>query len=584
MKIRLFTAAVAAMAISSGLWAQNINPTVEVVNTYEGRLLEVHKPLSEMAVPDSLLSFRLDFDYDVFDTPYKGAYDFEPYLISMHPTESVEPNKLFLKAGAGYTLRPTLGFVYSTPAKGFQWDVYGSFNSYFGDYHRIAYDGEKLNSNGETWGGRDMKARLGFNGLREWKASVLKFGAAYDNLSTKDWRNTKSSNGGMAYASMRTLEAAPGSFYYDGTLRFSYKSDRQKMAILGDRPGIGEGLVNLSGEVGPVLDASSRLLFGVDVDMAMYSGLLNSFAGRIALTPKYVFNRDRWNFNLGLSLSALVHSDDTRSLLAEYENHSHKGQFIYPMVNVEFQAIPQKLALFASATGGDDINAYSSLQEGNHHFDPAFSLGFGPLIDYTAERVNLRIGARGGAMSRLHYEVYGGVSVKSNAPMEMAYEQDGLMAPALIYHDMTLYSAGAKLKLETKIVDAGLNTAFMTTNLQKSTDYDYGFLPSKISGDVWFRYKWQDRLSAGFDAGFASMRKGCVMAGKDTDYDGVIEYVGSPATIPGWLDLGIGAEYRLYRRLGLWIRGGNLLGQTIQRNVLYAEKGISVTAGVIVNL
>ena len=223
MKIRLFTAAVAAMAISAGLSAQNINPTVEVVNTYEGRLLEVHKPVSEMAVPDSLLSFRLDFDYDVFDTPYKGAYDFEPYLISMHPTESVSPRKFFLKAGAGYTLRPSMGFVYSTPAKGFQWDVYGSFNSYFGDYHRIAYDSGKLDADGGKWNGRDMAARVGFNGLKEWKGSVLKFGAAYDNLATKDWRNSKSSNGGMAFARMRTTQAVPGSFYYDGTLKFSYK-------------------------------------------------------------------------------------------------------------------------------------------------------------------------------------------------------------------------------------------------------------------------------------------------------------------------------------------------------------------------
>ena len=584
MKIRLFTAAVAAMAISAGLSAQNINPTVEVVNTYEGRLLEVHKPVSEMAVPDSLLTFRLDFDYDVFDTPYKGAYDFEPYLISMHPTESVAPRKFFFKAGAGYTLRPSLGFVYSTPAKGFQWDVYGSFNSYFGDYHRIAYDSGKLDADGGKWNGRDMAARVGFNGLKEWKGSVLKFGAAYDNLSTKDWRNSKSSNGGMAFARMRTTQAAPGSFFYDGTLKFSYKSDAQKTSMLEGHPGLGEGLVTLGGELGPVLDASSSLLFGVNVDMAMYSGLLSSFAGRIALTPKYVYNRDRWNFSLGLSLSTLVHSDDTRSVLAAYENHTHKGQFIYPMVNVEFSAIPEKLALYASATGGDDINAYSSIQEGNHHFDPLFGLGFGPLLDNTSERINVRIGAKGGVKSRLHYEVFGGVSAKANAPMEMAYELDGLMTPGLIYHDMTLYYAGTRLNLETNLVDAGLNAAFKGSSLQNSTDYDYGFLPSKISGDVYFRYKWQDRLSAGFDAGFASSRKGCVKTGSDTDFDGEIEYTGNPATIPGWLDLGIGAQYRLNKRLGFWIRGGNLLGQKIQRNVLYAEKGVSVTGGVIVNL
>ena len=50
-------------AVSFG---QNFNPTVEVTNTYRGNSSEVHKPLLEMNVPDSLLRFDLDFDYEVF--------------------------------------------------------------------------------------------------------------------------------------------------------------------------------------------------------------------------------------------------------------------------------------------------------------------------------------------------------------------------------------------------------------------------------------------------------------------------------------------------------------------------------------
>ena len=65
--------------------AQNLDPTVEVNRSYEGKLMEVHKPMLEMAVPDSVLRFDLDFDYEVFDNPYKGAYEFKPYTMELQP-------------------------------------------------------------------------------------------------------------------------------------------------------------------------------------------------------------------------------------------------------------------------------------------------------------------------------------------------------------------------------------------------------------------------------------------------------------------------------------------------------------------
>ena len=57
----------AAALISAAATAQNLDPTVEVSRAYEGNLVEVHKPVMEMAVPDTVQRFRLDFDYSVFD-------------------------------------------------------------------------------------------------------------------------------------------------------------------------------------------------------------------------------------------------------------------------------------------------------------------------------------------------------------------------------------------------------------------------------------------------------------------------------------------------------------------------------------
>ena len=66
-----------AVAMMQTLMAQNLDPTVEVNRAYEGKLMEVHKPVLKMEVPDSVMRFDLDFDYSVFESPYKGSYEFD---------------------------------------------------------------------------------------------------------------------------------------------------------------------------------------------------------------------------------------------------------------------------------------------------------------------------------------------------------------------------------------------------------------------------------------------------------------------------------------------------------------------------
>ena len=98
--------------------AQNLDPTVEVRREYEGKLVEVHKPVFEMAVPDSVTRFALDFDYSVFDNPYKGSYEFNPYLLSMKPSASDNgESNFYLRAGAGYQPHPTVDVVWSPTFK-----------------------------------------------------------------------------------------------------------------------------------------------------------------------------------------------------------------------------------------------------------------------------------------------------------------------------------------------------------------------------------------------------------------------------------------------------------------------------------
>ena len=138
MTVFAVVSAVAAIC-SSDAYCQTIDPTVEVTRDYVGKLIEVHKPLQTMPVPDSLQRFDLQFDYSIYDSPYKGSLEFSPLRIGIDPvTVPDRGRRLLLRAGAGYALQPVLDVVWSPLLEGrFRMSVYGSHRSYMGRYRDI---------------------------------------------------------------------------------------------------------------------------------------------------------------------------------------------------------------------------------------------------------------------------------------------------------------------------------------------------------------------------------------------------------------------------------------------------------------
>jgi hypothetical protein len=91
--------------------------------------------------------------------------------------------------------------------------------------------------------------------------------------------------------------------------------------------------------------------------------------------------------------------------------------------------------------------------------------------------------------------------------------------------------------------------------------------PSPLKGEMAVEYDWMQRLDVGVDCEFALSRS-----------------ARSGFSVPSYADLGIYAEYAMNRKLSFWLRGGNILNMEIQRNLLYAEKGINFTAGICLTL
>ena len=598
MKKILSVLAVFVCAVSFG---QNINPTVEVTNIYQGNPSEVHKPQLGMAIPDSLMRFDMDFGYEVFEKPYQGAYNFKPYQLAMRPDkDAYRGRKLYLKAGAGYSLRPQLDFVFSPEQSGpFQMSVYANHRSYFGKYNIITpvpyqdFNGmDKVP--GKSYNGHDAVTKVGLDGRYNWEEAVLSFDIGYYGLLTKDTLLNRSYNAFDYNVRFTSNKDDDKYIFYDVALGGRFGSDMLKYTNNYVLPGINgeknlnENLVLFTANAGPVLSRTQRVLVGLEAETASYRrDLFRGNAGRIALIPRYQFNYGPWNLSVGLKVETLLTSKDSLSFQSMF---SKRGSLVYPDVHARY-TVNDNLLAYANLTGGARMNTYSSLIAANHHFNPgyyAWTDRLIPLLDNSIDKIDFNVGVKGNLLSMLQYEVRGGVKKVENGYLDAPVFSYSIPKPGGVYSDYSLIYADLLLGLHYGDfdIDGGIHLRKTTFDEEKAP----GLILPPFYCDLKAVYNFSPRLYAGMTVQASSARKGYSnelfvdidpVDPDNVSYRNLSHY---PFRVPGYLDLGLLAGYKLNRKLGVWLESGNLLCETIQRNPFYSEKDLWVTAGITLNL
>lgn len=578
--------------------AQNLNPTVEVSRNFEGKVLEAHKPMAEMAVPDSVMRFDIDFDYSVFDNPFKGAGGFNPYLLEMTPETSAAKAPLFyLKTGAGYGMRPELDAVFSPrTAKMFKFDVYARFNSYIGDYRTIVPDLKdnayrlvsQKNSNSSdfryadpAFHGHDMRAEAGLNGRWDWRRGSLSFGMGYEGSFAADSiLSGCNMNGVKAVVRAVSKRPLPNSVYYDAMLYGRFATSKvsgiaDPLSYSGDAlhtKAYGAKLI-----VGPVMGDGSRILADLGADLTSYSGLVSTTSGNVHFTPKYELETGRWRMSLGLKLSAILGPK-------QYRN----SQILYPEIHFGYEAVRERLNIFFNAVGGDNMNTYFSQRDANNFFDTYMRrsvTGWEKLIlGNSPEQYNVSAGVQGNIATTFKYVAKVGYrSVKDGymetvAGVALPYaDLRPYLCPAGILQSYGQMYAQAAMSLDTKYVDFTADLIYRKTDIYLSgNELVKGFAPSPFRAFVRAEYSAMDRLFAGLFAEVSTRRHGSVDLYGNGDC--------STVRIPGYVDLGLNARYMFNKKFGVWVEAANLLDMTIQRTPLYAQRGLSFTAGICLNL
>ena len=587
MRQHILATALAA-AVTALAYGQNLNPTVEVTNAYQGGASSIAKPAQQMAVPDSVTRFNLDFDYSVFEKPYQGAYEFTPYYVQLKPTPKPSTTeKFYLRAGAGFTLHPELDLVWTPLQKEkYRMSLYATHQSYFGRYHDFALGAPQdgiipVVKSGGKMNGYLADTKAGIDGTFNWDGGLVTLDLGFRNRMADDAYHYQKMSGLEAKARVRSLPSDEPHLLYDAAIDYSLLGgDLSSFSRIAKD--FRESKFDLVGEFGPVLDADRRILVGVNLDLARYMGDFAGYTGRMAVTPKYQFNLDRWRFSLGAKLSWLIYSEDFNLWTKDFQ---HKSGFIFPDVHIDFHAVDDRLVLQTSATGGDRFNTLSG-----QFFSHPFS--YDALYGHSVERVRAMIGARGNFAGRFRYDLQGGYARWTYAPVEgMASYHISVVDP----NPSDTFTTGLTeiLVLRPSLVEKGFNLLFV--------DFDYGwksesvtvdgklsyrhtniadsaaFGPAAFTGFIRPAYNYGTRMKGGLDIAWSTGRKASVTIPNET---GEVTKV---YRVPGWVDLGVFAEYRFTHRFGFWAKGGNLLDQVVQRTPLHAEAGMYFTAGIVLN-
>lgn len=544
MNAKISSALLALCCLSPAAFAQNLNPQVQVTNDYTSDMGYVTKPVTQFSIPDTVLHFDYNFDYSVFDNPYKGAYEFNPYAVRLTPAPAPsEARQLYLRAGAGYTLHPELYVLYTPSLDGrVSLTAYQDFSGYAGRYWKDGTDLAPIQ--GSLYPGYDLSEKAGIRGAWAHPAFDLHWDVGYRGLYNADDNRGSLYHSGIASVRVNSHRPEAGSLNYDFTLAALYGVDN--ILHFADFARQREGSVRLDGSIGPFIGHVLSVVLDVRAEQYFYGGAVSRRPGLIGATPKAVLRIGKFNLDAGVSLDLA-------------------GTFyIHPDVRLSADLFGGAANFFAGVKGGVSRNSYSAFKQQLHRFTPAYTDDFAAV---TEEKLNAYLGIQGNLFPHFSYRLQGGYAMYGHAPLfSVSAVQKGLW-PSVAYRDYRTPYADLKLAYAGARLTADGELHFRYTDLKAS---DQVLDLPIFSGDARVMYNWLERIYAGVSCSFATPR--------------VFGYATYAVAMPFWVDLGVMGEYKIDRRWSVWLRGGNLLNMAVQPIPLYVEQGINFTAGFCLNL
>ncbi len=593
--------------IGGSLFAQQIiDPTVEVTRNFDGKMMSIHKSMLNTSINDSLSSFDLNFSYSIFDKQYKDLYEFSPLpSAKLHGKVDEKYPVLLVKAGINAPLNP-YGELYFQPRMkaGNRVVLSSNYNGFWGnlplenfnsEYRSEKYDQYKINgssssfglngSYGYNWGQGELNLKLHFNSGFNTYYGYLFNPQAEDNhlyYGFSDERSYMKENSAHRFNkvgaefNIASVDAGGKGAKFNYRLEIKYLNTSDKLtgstAINygnGDNNKLGENLIQASGELGPTFGKYNKFSIGFNSENVLYNGLQEYKYGLYEIAPQYTFDMGRWHINAGIILSGRYKSKDDTD-----KYHTP----VFAKADIAYELDKENLWIYAKVDGANITNRYSAILEDNRWISQS--------SDLKATSIPLRVrgGIRGQIHNKLSYNVnacytiyegliqFVGAEPDPNAPIG-TIPDNRLYA---VYSNHREFSLGASINWKSKDFEAGTSVEYSNyTDGKKSTlangHKPFGYAPFKWNLHALYNYR--SRVFVGITSQFRS---------KTPVWSRL--YTTEECFISPMLNLGIEARYAVNRTITLFVKGENLLDNTLQYYPQYIEKGISFGGGLLVKL
>ncbi len=550
--ISLLIAAITPFALSA---QQKIDPTLEVTREFDGKMMNIHKSPLETNVADSLRDFALDFNYTIFDKPYKDLYEFTPIASARiyNQTESEWP-VLLLKGGVSFPFTPEAALYFQPELKKSNFlSIDAEYTGFWGDLPVAELDrGGTEIVKGEKAPADYSRFEAGAGYAKYWKNDILRIAIGYAG-GNGSYYNSHSHSYDMleASAKIHSISKAARKINYSINLDYRHTSDKGDMDIMS----LKENFFAARVEIGPNFGRYNKFTIVLNSENAFYSGIQDYRYGIFEIMPQYRFEKGRFMLLAGVKLSGKYKSKEKTGI-----DDFHNPVFINAKASVEL--VREKMWLYGEIGGGNRINSYFSMLGTN--------MRISRQADLTATTLpfTFQAGFKGNIRSRLSYDIFANYSCVDGLPQFINSGSDNALS--LIYSETDILSLGIETGYASKRLNghAKFTYSFFNDNADRPGNH-YGYAPAEL--DLALEYNFRERIRIGTSINFRS---------ETNLYD--TRFSDPECSSPSYINLGVNVTYRFNRNFSLYAKGENLLDQTIMHSPVYIEKGLCAGIGIIV--
>ncbi len=571
---------------------QKISSTVEVKREYEGKLMEINKSPLDVKIADSLMKFNLNFDYTLFNKPYKDLYEFSPVTTTTitRPGEIKYPvfySRLLLL----YPWMPQAD-IYIQPKLNNRFSLSFNLNhdSFWGELPVIDINssnrvteslnraiGDRMKNNigvkgGYQWGkGRlylDLDFLNGYNTYYGIKPFDFHAPGTFPNVISRNFvKENLSHIYNMVNAGIGVISVKPKSdlFHYDFYLKYRYTDDLPNLKLYYASPLIfSENLLLANGNI--IFRTGDRGGVKIGFDYKIANEKLNNdydYRDIASLSLQYRYELDR----LALEGGAVFSGGSVEFSGARQWNSDITP--IYPKLSAVYEAVKESLWLYLKIDGNNQLNNYSDLLL----FNPWVNSKPTNFSHVSSTPFNSSLGLRGIVSDKFSYNLYGGYErMKCLLFFSTNHLRSSLSEPTYLEKADKFYT-GLDLQFKSKDFISGVDFKYNYFQTPHNTFLGGSktFVLPRFELNFYARYNLRER--------FIAELKGYYRSSIATFYTQTVFLPEYYYEIPGFIDLKLSLSYVVSNNFTLFIEGNNLLNQSILYIPNYFENGLNIGLG-----